>query len=181
MVEARDPFVDGADIESDLEVAQAHSRGISMEAREAELRAKELREVSSIIKALPMSWAQRDPGKYGPCYRLLAGSVHVVVEELLPDDVEVFRGTREEWEEHPLNTKSHHGMWKIVPPHQPKVENLEQVMHQACPSCDNSRPVIEEYYQTYDSPYGDEWRKRKLVLCCDKVQILDEKFAGGRF
>src|SRR5258708_595382 len=68
------------------------------EAEEAEKVAKEKRKLFDnagyslmMLKKLPMSWADSDPGKYGDAYWFLdkKGS-RAVVRELIPNDTRIF-------------------------------------------------------------------------------------------
>lgn len=133
---------------------------------------EDLRYATSVLRSLPVSWRERDPGKYAEAVWFLDKDCEeqVVVEELLPEGISVFKGDWQEWREY-VNKLGYYKPLDIVPPDLPVVP-FSEVGRVPCPSCNSAQPLIESYHQTYDSPEYDVWERKRLVVCCSKVHII---------
>lgn len=178
--EGRKVLTLGSEFDETVRSTFQNSQAASSAAAELEQRAHNLREVASVLRGLPNGWRQRDPGKYGVAYWFVGeGARHVVVRDLLPDDVAIFEGDSKKWSRH-LSELGYIKSLDAVPPHT-SVVSLDEVAKAACPECGTEQPLIESYCQTFDSPDGDEWQKQRLVLCCGKVQVISTETRGMRF
>ena len=117
------------------------------------------RVAEGVINGLKNSWDVTDPGKYSDSYFFLSFDKweRVVVNSFLLPDAN-------------------------VPPTYKRVD-YDEVAQCACPKCKALLPVVEHYVQTFDSPDGDEWLKREIVLCldCKKIFELDRQVKDHRF
>ncbi len=140
------------------------------------------KEVAKTLNGLLNSWREVDPGKYRDAYFFLDSALRqrVVVREFLPEDVKVYK-TQQEWNEYTM-TRSLQADYDGVPYHYPIV-SLDVVGRSECLSCKSTQPVVEHYKQTRGSPSGDEWLKRRLILCldCNSIKVLNFEYSDGRF
>lgn len=170
----------GSDFDATARLTAESSQAASRIAAELERRVEYLREAAEVLAGLPRDWQQRDPGKYRPCYYFLGhGDRRVVVRELLPDGASQFQGDRKAWIRH-LAQLGYYRPLDMVPPDMPVV-SLAEVAKYPCSRCSTDQPLIESYCQTYDSPDGDVWEKRRLVLCCGRVQVVKTERQAYRF
>lgn len=150
--------------------------------RTFERKAKKLKELIILLQTLPESWRNRDPGKYGESYWFLDNEGRwIVVHELLAQDVKIFSGTYKEWNKHLLDINFPYWQtFEEVPPYY-QVISFSEVMRVPCSQCGKEQPLIESYHQTHDSPEGDTWERKRLVICCGDIQIIKHKTSNTRF
>lgn len=173
----------GATFEQQIEKAVMQARqvhgALTRETTQARARFEEVNAIQEAMIGVRNSWKLDDPGKYGTAYFFLdSKQQRVFVREFLPSEVKLY--TEEEWGQLSYDERT----WKRsgVPPHY-RIVSMKEVRMEACPLCKAPHPCIEEYEQTFDSPDGDEWRKRQLLVCPSelKMVVLSEECRDCRF
>lgn len=171
--------IDGLDEEQKR--VQRDVNKLQEELAELEKEAERLRFMQKIVKSLPMSWQQQDPGKYKPAYCFLTRRYScAVVQELLLPGTEIFtESQRKEWNEY-QGERPYYQPYDKVPPYYTVIP-FADVLKVACPICGELQPVVEFYAQTEDGPDGDTWEKWDFVLHCGRAQEIWHKVSVGRF
>jgi len=54
------------------------------------------------------------------------------------------------------------------------VDDESQLTTDRCPKCQKESPIIYRYFQEYDSPGGDLWSIKHLLLCCNGIHTIKE-------
>ncbi|OGZ42170.1 MAG: hypothetical protein A3C80_02015 [Candidatus Ryanbacteria bacterium RIFCSPHIGHO2_02_FULL_45_43] len=159
------------------------ARTASDEASHRERENQENQAIAEILNRLLSSWRDSDPGKYGDAFFFLDATLRkrVVVQEFLADGTKVYQ-TRQEWGEYDRTRSWEDAKYDGVP-YWYSVVTLSDVGRGECLKCKSLQPVVEHYVQAYDSPEGDVWLKKHLVLCldCNLTTTLESKTSDSRF
>ncbi len=168
-----------------LDTRRAAIRGIDEELK----RLKEQREtnelMADVLEGLMESWKHPDPGKYKDAYFFLSSDLkkRVVVRQFLAPGTKIYQNA-EEWRSYDWSRPSRHGSFYFdgVPFYYPIID-VNDAGKIECPTCGQPQLVVEHYVQTYDSPEGDVWLKRQLIVCldCDKITIHEKAVSDSRF
>ena len=128
-------------------------------------------EIDRILKALSNTWFDRSIKDSNMLCWYQKNGQDVFVEELLPEGIQAFTGTDEEWKAYEKAILGQKLIPKFLAPGDIVVK-LEEVDHGSCPKCGIQAPAIK----CYEDRKTEEvrWVKRLLIVChyCEKAQTI---------
>jgi hypothetical protein len=149
---------------------------LSQEIEKETARHAQFKEIDRILRALSNTWYDRSPRN--PHYRPVVlcwfqkDGTDVYVEELLPEGIEPFSGSEEDWQLYHFSLKEPDMQPCFLHP-KDVVVSFEEVDRTVCPVCNREGLPVVKCYE--DRPLEEQrWLTRLLIICpnCEKTHVM---------